>query len=106
MWKSYSQPTDSVADALIRLRTHIAGVPPHLLALAGPELTECAPGKWSRQEILGHLIDSAINNLKRFTDAQVSKGPYQLQPYDQNALVGINQYQSLSLTHLLTLWTA
>ena len=25
-----------------------------------------APGKWSKKEILGHLIDSAANNHQRF----------------------------------------
>ena len=28
-----------------------------------------APGKWSRKEILGHLIDSAANNHQRFVHA-------------------------------------
>jgi hypothetical protein len=29
-----------------------------------------APGKWSIKEIVGHLIDSASNNHKRFVEAQ------------------------------------
>ena len=29
--------------------------------------------KWSKKEILGHLIDSAINNLQRFTEIQYSE---------------------------------
>ena len=29
-----------------------------------------APGKWSRKEIVGHLIDSAANNHARFVRAQ------------------------------------
>jgi hypothetical protein len=28
-------------------------------------------GKWSRKEIIGHLIDSALNNTQRFTRAQI-----------------------------------
>ncbi len=27
------------------------------------------PSKWSKKEILGHLIDSANNNLRRFVNA-------------------------------------
>ena len=26
--------------------------------------------KWSKKEILGHLCDSALNNLQRFTEVQ------------------------------------
>ncbi len=63
-----------------------------------------APGKWSRQEILGHLIDSAINNLKRFTDAQFSEQPYVIVSYRQNELVTVNHYRQLPLHHLLLLW--
>jgi len=63
-----------------------------------------APGKWSNKQILGHLIDSAVNNLKRFTDIQFSPQPYTVQAYQQNELVAINNYQDLPLAHLLQLW--
>ncbi|RYG31496.1 MAG: DinB family protein [Chitinophagaceae bacterium] len=62
------------------------------------------PGKWSKKEILGHLVDSAINNLKRFTEIQFLPSPYQLRPYRQEELVVVNQYQHLPLEHLLMLW--
>ena len=91
-------------NALDRLRNHIAEVPSRLAIRSTGELTGKAPGKWSRKEILGHLIDSAINNLKRFTDAQFADGPYQIQSYNQNQLVVVNHYQDLPLEHLVTLW--
>jgi hypothetical protein len=93
-----------ITDALYRLRSHIDQVPARLTLLSPTELTEHLPGKWSRKEILGHLIDSAINNLKRFTDAQFADSPYPLQRYNQNKLVSVNQYQNLPLDHLLVLW--
>jgi hypothetical protein len=31
-----------------------------------------APGKWSKKEILGHLIDSAANNHQRFVRLQLT----------------------------------
>jgi hypothetical protein len=31
---------------------------------------ERAPGKWSKKEIIGHLIDSPANNHARFVRAQ------------------------------------
>lgn len=101
---SYAQSTGSITDALDRLRAHIAHVPASLATLSEADLTHKAPGKWSRKEVLGHLIDSAINNLKRFTDAQVTDGPYLVQGYDQDKLVVVNQYQHLPADHLLGLW--
>lgn len=92
--------------ALDRLRTYIVEVPDQLTALTESELTQHVPGKWSRKEILGHLIDSAINNLKRFTDAQFADEPYLIQSYNQNKLVVVNQYHQLPITHLLTLWAS
>ncbi|MBD2755350.1 DinB family protein [Spirosoma validum] len=91
-------------DALHRLRTHIAEVPARLATRSVTELAQKVPEKWSRKEILGHLIDSAINNLKRFTDAQFADGPYPIQSYSQNQLVIVNHYQDLPIEHLITLW--
>ena len=33
------------------------------------------PAKWSKKEILGHLIDSAQNNIRRFIVAQYEDNP-------------------------------
>ncbi|GAB2561778.1 DinB family protein [Spirosoma areae] len=104
MWSAYAQPTDSITDALDRLRTHLTEVPARLNALSEIDLTQRVPGKWSRREILGHLIDSALNNLKRFVDAQFAEGPYTIQGYNQNKSVVVNHYHDLPLPHLLTLW--
>ena len=41
-----------------------------------------APGKWSKKEILGHLIDSATNNHQRFVRAQFEDTPFII--YDQD----------------------
>ena len=63
-----------------------------------------ALGKWSKKQVLGHLIDSAINNLKRFTDAQLLDQPYTIISYKQDGLMEVNHYQELPLAHLLGLW--
>ncbi len=89
-----------------RLCAHITQVPKDMINLTLDELTAQAPGKWSRLEILGHLIDSAVNNLKRFTDAQITDEPYVVQSYQQDSLVVVNRYHDLPLLHLLTLWGA
>lgn len=60
--------------------------------------------KWSKSEILGHLVDSAINNLKRFTESQFSQEPYLVIAYNQDELVKINKYQEKKFDDLLKLW--
>ena len=62
--------------------------------------------KWSRKEILGHLIDSAVNNLRRFCESQYAEiEPYVIQKYEQEHLVKTNDYQNLPVEHLIRLWT-
>ncbi|MFC4480120.1 DinB family protein [Flavobacterium chungangensis] len=62
------------------------------------------PGKWSKKEILGHLIDSAIHNLVRFTEINYSEKPYRHRPYNQIDLVNLNQYQKTDIKELTQLW--
>ncbi len=59
--------------------------------------------KWSKKEILGHLIDSAINNLQRFTEAQFKPQPYVIKQYDQDELVKVNGYQKKDLNDIVDL---
>ena len=63
-----------------------------------------AENKWSKKEILGHLIDSAINNIQRFTEIQFAEKPYKIRPYDQNELVKFNNYQNTNDQDLYDLW--
>src|SRR6187401_3299424 len=91
--------------AMKQLETYIESFPIKMKQFSSEELlTRSAPGKWSTQEILGHLIDSAINNLKRFTEIQFLSQPYTVISYLQNELVIVNDYQNLPLQHLLDLW--
>ncbi|MDY8138927.1 DinB family protein [Aquimarina sp. 2201CG5-10] len=60
--------------------------------------------KWSKKEILGHLIDSAINNLQRFTEVQFMPKPYVIRKYAQSDLVVANKYQDKEISSLLQLW--
>ena len=59
---------------------------------------------WSKKEILGHLIDSAINNIQRFTEIQFSEKPYQIRQYDPDELVKANNYQNKDNGDLFQLW--
>jgi hypothetical protein len=61
------------------------------------------PDKWSRKEILGHLIDSASNNHQRFVRAQYLKN-VNLPDYAQMEWVTIQQYNSRTWKELLLFW--
>lgn len=88
-----------------RLHLHIENVPVKFMSIPQPaRLQHPAPGKWSSQEILGHLIDSAINNLRRFTEIQFLPQPFTVVGYKQENLVVVNNYQQLPAGHLLSLW--
>lgn len=62
-----------------------------------------SPGKWSPQEIIGHLIDSASNNHGRFIRAQLTDD-LEFSGYDQEAWVRLQQYSSAEWADLLALW--
>jgi hypothetical protein len=64
-----------------------------------------APGKWSRKEILGHLIDSASNNHQRFVRTQLAN-QVSFPGYAQTQWVETQGYQSESWENLIQLWTA
>jgi len=109
MWQQegFLKGETDISDAMHRLESYIESMPAQFKKIAGEELLrKPAPGKWSKQEILGHLIDSAINNLKRFTEIQFLEQPYTVISYRQNELVAVNNYQHLPLEHLLNLWQA
>ena len=61
-----------------------------------------APNKWSKKEILGHLADSAQNNLRRFIVAQHEDNPRIV--YRQDDWVKMNDYQNTSLMDIRQLW--
>lgn len=67
-------------------------------------LEERKPGKWSKKEVLGHLVDSAIHNLVRFTEINYLEKPYRHRPYNQIDLVSLNQYQTKEINELTQLW--
>jgi len=64
------------------------------------------PKKWSKKEILGHLIDSGINNLQRFTEIQFKNKPYKIKQYNQDELVKANDYQNSETAEVLQFWVS
>ncbi|MBD0404894.1 DinB family protein [Flammeovirga sp. EKP202] len=68
--------------------------------------TKSSPEKWSKKEILGHLIDSGVNNLQRFTEIQFENKPFKIVSYNQDELVKANDYQNADIMELLVFWKA
>lgn len=62
-----------------------------------------APGKWSKKEILGHLIDSAANNHQRFVRLQLM-GRMDLPGYDGDEWVRVQRYQDRPWHEIVDLW--
>lgn len=60
------------------------------------------PKKWSKKEIIGHLADSAQNNIRRFIVAQYEDEPHIV--YKQDEWVNITSYQQYDLDDLIQLW--
>ena len=61
-----------------------------------------SPAKWSKKEIMGHLIDSAQSNIRRFIVAQYEENP--TINYNQEKWVAISAYQKWNSNDLIELW--
>jgi hypothetical protein len=75
-----------------------------LFAGISPEKWAYKPGihRWSKKEILGHLIDSAQNNLRRFIVTQYE--PNNRIVYYQDDWVRLQNYQQMEVENIILLW--
>jgi hypothetical protein len=62
-----------------------------------------SPGKWSRKEVVGHLIDSASNNHQRFVRGTQERGG-QYPGYDQDFCVSLQRPNDVPWSVLVGLW--
>ena len=89
-----------------RLNYLIEVLPSRVNQLSEEEFTAKSNGKWSKEEILGHLCDSATNNHHRFIRIQFEEQPFVVVPYKQNDWVSIQDYQNIPSDEVVGLWTA
>ncbi len=61
------------------------------------------PKKWSKKEVVGHLIDSGQTNLRRFVCGQYDSSPSKI-VYDQDFWVNANRYQEIERKDVIALW--
>ena len=88
------------------LREFLERVPPKLNAISEEQAARRpAPGKWSKKEILGHLIDSAGNNHQRIVRAQLVP-VLEFPEYEQEGWVRSQSYQTEPWADLVQLWTS
>jgi hypothetical protein len=90
-------------QAITELETLISGYSLRFSKIPPDEFTaKPNPKKWSKQEVLGHLIDSAHNNLRRFIVGQYSQNDKIV--YEQDFWNDCNQYNSMAQGDVITLW--
>lgn len=93
-----------IKDTIDRLQFLCETIPALLLQLSEEDfLHKAAPEKWSKKEILGHLIDSATNNHQRFVRPQFEEVP--TISYDQNNWNKFGFYSKIATSHLIRFWT-
>jgi DinB superfamily len=86
-----------------QLEKIIADYAPQLKQLSEADFTrKPLPEKWSGKEYLGHLIDSAQTNIRRFVLAQYEEKPFVI--YDQEKWVAAADYQNYPLADLINFW--
>lgn len=89
-----------------RILKNIERVKDRFSKLSEPEVSQKpAPDKWSKKEILGHLIDSASNNHQRFVRAQ-QVTELRFPVYKQVEWVKSQNYESENWNDIFNLWVA
>jgi DinB superfamily len=79
-------------------------VPPTLFDLSEDAVAhKSTPDRWSKKELLGHLIDSAVNNQVRFVRAQSAPRSDFLR-YEQEFWVAAQSYATEPWPDLVNLW--
>lgn len=90
--------------AITRLEEILNAVPASLLRYTEAQASsKPGPGKWSKKEIIGHLIDSASNNHQRFVRLQLANEII-LPNYEQDDWVAAQRYQQLNWIDLVKFW--
>jgi hypothetical protein len=88
------------------LRETIESVLPQLRAITDAEASiKPRPEKWSKKEIIGHLIDSACNNQQKFV--RMMQQPHlDFVGYKQDDWVALQRYNDANWLTVIDIWVA
>lgn len=93
-----------LSSAIERLEYILNEVPEKLFAFSDTAAAEkIRPGKWSKKEIMGHLIDSAANNHQRFVRLQLHE-KFGLWSYEQDEWVKLQRYNEMDWKDIVNFW--
>ncbi len=93
-------------DAIERLRFAVRTLPGVLAGFSEVESEQRrSPERWTKKEVIGHLIDSASNNHQRFVRGQLDAGQ-DFPRYEQEGWVRVQNYQAARWPDLIELWRA
>jgi hypothetical protein len=81
---------ESASKSLSQIEDHEASIKP-------------SSEKWSKKELLGHLIDSAVNNHHQFVRAQ-RVDEFVFPHYEQEHWVACQRYKDREWSELIELW--
>jgi DinB family protein len=76
-----------------------------LQEISAEDSAKHATGEWSKKQVLGHLIDSAANNHRRFVGGQYTDDLV-FQGYDADEWVNAQKYNDVPWPDLVELWHA
>jgi hypothetical protein len=94
------------AELSERLETVMRGAMPWLLTISEAEASVPErEGKWSAKQVIGHLTDSAVNNLRRIVLLEIQPGQ-KLSGYAQMEWVSLQHYGEREWSQVLGLWFA
>jgi hypothetical protein len=92
-----------ISASVERLQYLCDTIPPLLLKIDETEFSrKPSPEKWSKKEILGHLIDSTSTNHQRFVRVQFEDVP--LIKYDQDNWTKHSYHQQIEGKKVIAFW--
>nr|WP_314839455.1 DinB family protein [uncultured Flavobacterium sp.] len=94
-----------MVEQSIKRLEYLTDIIPSLITEIGEESfsLKISKDKWSKKEIIGHLIDSATNNHQRFV-----RGQFEMTPeisYNQNKWNEFSYYQQINSEQIISFWT-
>jgi hypothetical protein len=94
------------AELSARLGAVLREAMPWLLTISEAEASVPErEGKWSAKQVIGHLTDSAVNNLRRIMLLEIEPGQ-KLSGYAQMEWVSLQHYGEREWSQVLGLWFA